>query len=553
MSLHLINTIDLPGMMYSWRYRAPYLFTTYTAGYWGDSPSYMAAYTYNSNGTLSLAGNLYTAATWESLSIVGFGDDDTIFCITQNEGLLAFSFDGTDFTLLDAITEMASTPWYIPDAHYSFPNVLVQSGNKLILPCDGYANVFQWASNTFSHLAFASYGSDDLMYTSEKYDVSTIVMASQVGAAAISVYSLSGSTLSFVTSSSSGGAFPQIQIISNIIFVYGTAGDHIDAYSFNGTSLSLITSLTIEEYEGGSCLKYIGNGYFFLTNIWITPSNFRIIHYNFTTNTFSLIETKAASSLTYVGATIKNSDVDFTSPTTGVTGDSIAFTNTSLRSILATVRMDFGDYPISKCDFFDSGATLTYLWNFGDGETSTDENPSHTFNTAGIYTVSLTVTDLWSITTETKTSYITITQGITTIFRPYLSDKLFYLAPQFHIDESILKYINSIDYDEVPPYEIIYTGKELIRYKTENNYPDDNINNVQIKIDFVGNMPFEYLQKLQTLAQFCIGAGNQIKYTDIFFKGAQTDYIMYWINAGDFVDNSYLTYGCTMILEGGID
>jgi len=34
-----------------------------------------------------------------------------------------------------------------------------------------------------------------------------------------------------------------------------------------------------------------------------------------------------------------------------------------------------------------------YLWNFGDTNTSTDASPTHTFSTAGSYTVSLTITD----------------------------------------------------------------------------------------------------------------------------------------------------------------
>lgn len=39
------------------------------------------------------------------------------------------------------------------------------------------------------------------------------------------------------------------------------------------------------------------------------------------------------------------------------------------------------------------GATLTYAWNFGDGTTSTEVAPSHTYTTAGAYTATLTVTD----------------------------------------------------------------------------------------------------------------------------------------------------------------
>jgi gliding motility-associated-like protein len=42
---------------------------------------------------------------------------------------------------------------------------------------------------------------------------------------------------------------------------------------------------------------------------------------------------------------------------------------------------------------FSTGVNLSYLWDFGDGFTSTDQNPYHTYNTAGNYTVSLLITD----------------------------------------------------------------------------------------------------------------------------------------------------------------
>jgi gliding motility-associated-like protein len=38
-----------------------------------------------------------------------------------------------------------------------------------------------------------------------------------------------------------------------------------------------------------------------------------------------------------------------------------------------------------------SSGAETYLWNFGDGNTSTDEDPVHTYNTAGPFVVTLTV------------------------------------------------------------------------------------------------------------------------------------------------------------------
>jgi chitodextrinase len=53
-----------------------------------------------------------------------------------------------------------------------------------------------------------------------------------------------------------------------------------------------------------------------------------------------------------------------------------------------------GDVPLNV--LFDSGGfgvPLSYLWDFGDGSTSTFPNPSHGFSVAGEYPVTLTVTD----------------------------------------------------------------------------------------------------------------------------------------------------------------
>ncbi|MBN1802484.1 MAG: PKD domain-containing protein [Candidatus Lokiarchaeota archaeon] len=51
----------------------------------------------------------------------------------------------------------------------------------------------------------------------------------------------------------------------------------------------------------------------------------------------------------------------------------------------------------------------SYLWTFGDGETSTDANPTHTYTTVGNYTVTLSIVDSdGDQDTETKTDYIEV-------------------------------------------------------------------------------------------------------------------------------------------------
>jgi len=46
-------------------------------------------------------------------------------------------------------------------------------------------------------------------------------------------------------------------------------------------------------------------------------------------------------------------------------------------------------------DFTDNSSNnpTSWLWNFGDGNTSTQQNPAHTYTSTGIYTICLTVTD----------------------------------------------------------------------------------------------------------------------------------------------------------------
>ncbi len=56
---------------------------------------------------------------------------------------------------------------------------------------------------------------------------------------------------------------------------------------------------------------------------------------------------------------------------------------------------------------------VSWLWDFGDGATSTSQNPSHTYSTAGTYTISLTVTNSYGSDAETKTGYITVTESLT--------------------------------------------------------------------------------------------------------------------------------------------
>ncbi|MBT8508661.1 hypothetical protein AZH53_09615 [Methanomicrobiaceae archaeon CYW5] len=53
-------------------------------------------------------------------------------------------------------------------------------------------------------------------------------------------------------------------------------------------------------------------------------------------------------------------------------------------------------------------APTSWEWDFGDGNASTLQNPSHTFTAAGTYTVNLTATNAFGNGTETKAGFITV-------------------------------------------------------------------------------------------------------------------------------------------------
>ncbi len=69
-----------------------------------------------------------------------------------------------------------------------------------------------------------------------------------------------------------------------------------------------------------------------------------------------------------------------------------------------------GAFPLDV-DFYDesTGTPTAWSWTFGDGGTSTEQNPSHTYTTNGARNVSLQVTNPAGSDTETKNSYVLVT------------------------------------------------------------------------------------------------------------------------------------------------
>ena len=88
----------------------------------------------------------------------------------------------------------------------------------------------------------------------------------------------------------------------------------------------------------------------------------------------------------------------------------ISFVNSDLPPVVsASATPTQGPTPLTV-NFSSDGSSdpegqpLTYLWNFGDGATSTQANPSHTYTVAGPYQARLTVSDGVNSTLSTPLS-----------------------------------------------------------------------------------------------------------------------------------------------------
>ena len=97
-------------------------------------------------------------------------------------------------------------------------------------------------------------------------------------------------------------------------------------------------------------------------------------------------------------------------PTCDIVVDELKLTSDRLAPVAAMkadVRSGFAPLTVKFSD--DSKMANSWAWDFGDGATSTDKNPTHTFAAVGKYTVKLTATNEVGSNEKIETEYINVT------------------------------------------------------------------------------------------------------------------------------------------------
>lgn len=193
--------------------------------------------------------------------------------------------------------------------------------------------------------------------------------------------------------------------IKTAIYNYGpivvTMSVYDDFFSYSSGIYKYVSG----SVAGGHALELIGwddiNQCFIVKNSWGTgwgESGFFRIAYS----EMSSVVGFASQALAYASSTMSSTTAplaDFYIKTPDTGGKMTAAGN-------APFTVTFQDTSTSATPL------ISWFWDFGDGATSTAQNPTHTYASGGTYTVSLEVGNSVGLATATSTNMITVTGSV---------------------------------------------------------------------------------------------------------------------------------------------
>ncbi len=216
--------------------------------------------------------------------------------------------------------------------------------------------------------------------TPSKY--SNNVATAKIDGATVSAW-IANNLIYVDTSGLTAGAHTIQVTVTHDALVYVTA-----AFSANTTSGQIPLTVAFTDTSTGSPTSWAWN---FGDGSTSTSQN--------PTHTYSTSGTYSVS-LTATSANGADTETKNAYITTSSTIPTAAFSGSPIMGT-APLTVQFTDKS--------AGASpITYLWNFGDGNTSTYQNPSHIYIANGNYTVNLTITNSYGTNSTSKTAYIVV-------------------------------------------------------------------------------------------------------------------------------------------------
>ncbi|WP_347172566.1 DUF4886 domain-containing protein [Polaribacter uvawellassae] len=168
----------------------------------------------------------------------------------------------------------------------------------------------------------------------------------------------------------------------------------------------------------------------------------------------------------------------------------VGFDNLSVwRNIILDADVKFNYQITSNLEVTFSNTTEfadSYVWDFGDGKTSTDKNPKHTYSTDGSYIITLTVNrcDKTVIKNQTITlktlSTQSINKGIINIYPNPTKEYLYINLPNTEVKINVFSIEGRLLFEGIKPVNknhqldvsILNTGLYLLRITNVNNTSD---------------------------------------------------------------------------------
>lgn len=167
-----------------------------------------------------------------------------------------------------------------------------------------------------------------------------------------------------------------------------TPGTVVAAFSANSTAGSAPLIVQFTDTSTGNPNEWYWN---FGDN---TTSGVQNPTHTFTTPGFYTVRLTASTT----------DDSDTTTRTITVVGPPTANFSASTTSGIIPLEVQFTDHS--------TGTPASWSWDFGDGTNATAQNPSHTYTTAGTYTVILTVSNAAGTDTATSTIRVSACAGL---------------------------------------------------------------------------------------------------------------------------------------------